>query len=132
MTAQTHDHSVPATPAATGSARPRWLLPAIIAAAVVGALVVLGVVSLSAVLYIGLFGGMLLMHGGGHGGHGGHGGPADQGGSTTSDADGLSQRSHGSHSQPAGSKARLDDRAANHEKASETTDHDQHTSHGCH
>lgn len=55
----------------TTSARPRWLLPGLAVAIIVGALVVAGVLSLSTVLYAGLLGGMLLMHLGGHGGHGG-------------------------------------------------------------
>jgi hypothetical protein len=74
MTADAHDRSMQAGPATRGSARPRWLLPALIGSAVVGSLVVLGVLSLSAVLYGGLIGGMLLMHTGAHGGHG-HGDP---------------------------------------------------------
>ena len=138
MTAQAHDHSLPAAPpapATTGSTRPRWLLPALIGTAVVGSLVVFGVLSLSTVLYAGLFGGMLLMHTGGHGGHAGHEGGGTHEGhgeGPRSDAVDLSQRSHGSHSEPTGSRAGLDDQAANHEKASETDDHDQPSSHGCH
>lgn len=55
--------------------RPRWLIPVTIAATVAIVLVLTGLVSVSAVLYAGLFGGMMLMHLGGHGGHGGgHGG----------------------------------------------------------
>jgi hypothetical protein len=52
---------------------------------VAAALVIAGVVPLSAVLYAAMFGGMLLMHlgGHGHGGHGrapgGHGAPGDHG-----------------------------------------------------
>lgn len=56
------------------STRPRWLLPSLAVGVVVAGLVVTGVVPLSSVLYVGLFGGMMLMHLGGHGMHGGHGG----------------------------------------------------------
>lgn len=146
MTAQGHDHSMheaaqrPAIQAARAGAvrqagQPRWLWPAVAAGLVVTGLVIAGVLSLSTVLYIGLFGGMLLMHAGGHGGHGGsggHSGHEDHGGSTTSDTEALSHGSHGSQSERPGSVAGLDDRATNDPKASETDDHDQHSSHGCH
>ena len=95
MTAHVHDHSTQAGPAATGSTRPRWLVPALVGGVVVGSLVVFGVLSPSVVLYGGLIGGMFLMHAGGHGGHGGHGGGAahqGHGGGTASDAKDLSQR----------------------------------------
>ena len=85
MTAHTHDPATHADspgpgPAATDgtapktSTRPRWLLPGLAVGIVASALVVAGVLSLSTVLYAGMFGGMLVMHLGGHGGHGGHGG----------------------------------------------------------
>ena len=60
-----------------------WLLPALAIGVLAIGLVVAGVVSLSTVLYAGAFGGMLLMHLGGHGhghGNGGHGGGAHGGG----------------------------------------------------
>ena len=140
MTTQIHDHSMheagqrPASRAARGDAvrqagQPRWLWPAVAAGIVVTGLVIAGVLSLSLVLYIGFFGGMLLMHGGGHGGHSSH---EDHGGGPTSDTEALSQRSPGSQSEQPSSAARLDNRATNDPKASETVDHDQHTSHGCH
>ena len=145
MTAQVHDHSMhepgppPTIQTAQGDAirqagQPRWLWPAVAAGIVVTGLVISGVLSLSAVLYIGLFGGMLLMHGGhgGHGGSGGHGGHEDHGGGTTSDTEALSHRSVGSQPEQSGSAAGLDGRAMNDPKASETDDHDQHSSHGCH
>lgn len=83
MTAHTHDPATHADspgpgPAATDgtatktSTRPRWLLPGLAVGIVASALVVAGVLSLSTVLYAGMFGGMLVMHLGGHGGHGGH------------------------------------------------------------
>lgn len=53
--------------------RPRWLLPVLVVAVLGIALVWSGVLSASAALYAFAFGGMLLMHAGGHGGHGGHG-----------------------------------------------------------
>ncbi len=91
MTVHAHDPSVDpaddAVDAPTGatsdggtSTRPRWLLPGLAVAIVVAGLVVAGVVSLSTALYAGLFGGMLLMHLGGHGMHGGHGGGGGHGG----------------------------------------------------
>jgi hypothetical protein len=125
MTAHAHDHSAQSAPTATRSARPRWLLPALVVGVVVGALVVFGVLSPSAVLYGGLIGGMLLMHAGGHGGHGGHGdhgGGTGQGGhgshggeagGSTSDAVNLSRRSLGSQPGPSGSGEGPDDRALN-------------------
>ena len=62
---------------ATGSTRPRWLLPAVVGAIGVAVLVWYGILSPSAVLSGGLIGGMLLMHAGGHGGHAGKGGHGD-------------------------------------------------------
>lgn len=137
MTAQAHDHSTHAAPATTGSARPRWLVPALVVV-VVGSLVVFGVLSPSVVLYGGLIGGMVLMHAGGHGAHGGHGGPGGgathQGhdGGTPSDAKDLSHRSHGSQPGQPGSDAAPQDRASSNPNGIETQDHDQHSSHGCH
>ena len=63
------------------SSRPRWLLPALVAVGIAVALVLAGVVSLSTVLYVGMFGGMMLMHVGGHGDHGAH--RANSGGEQT-------------------------------------------------
>lgn len=74
MTAHVHDDQEAASPVGQKRARPRWLLPALIVAIVAGGLVLAGVVPLSTVLYGGLFGGMIMMHVGGHGGHGGHDG----------------------------------------------------------
>ncbi len=134
MTPQAQDHSrhtvdQRAAPRATA---PRWLLPGLTAAVVVAGLVLAGVVPLSAVLYIGLFGGMLLMHAGGHGGHGGGGSARDREDDMPPDSEDLSHRSHGAQPERSGSTAGLDDRATNDPKASETQDHDEHRSHGCH
>ena len=114
MTAQAHDHvalgpshhaSAPsAIDRAPGArARPWRPLAAVIATLVVGGLVVAGVVPFSTVVYLGLFGGMLLMHAGGHG-HGAHTGHAtasngDHGTSPTpqAGAEGDEHRSHGCH-----------------------------------
>lgn len=68
---RTVDGSAPAVLLAAIS-RSRWLVPGVAIATLMGALVVTGVLSVSTVLYIGLFGGMMLMHLGGHGMHGGH------------------------------------------------------------
>lgn len=54
--------------------RPRWLMPGVVVVLVGGALVAAGIVPLSAALTAVMFGGMILMHLGGHGMHGGHGG----------------------------------------------------------
>ena len=143
MTAHVHDPAVhdestgPAGAAlrrdSTMSARPRWLLPGVLVAVIVAGLVVAGVLSLSSVLYAGLFGGMILMHTGGHG-HGGHagGGHAGHGDGTTNDAEDLRQGSSRSQPVQSGSDARLEERAAKAPMTSEKTDHDQHGSHGCH
>ncbi len=137
MTVHAYDHPTQAAPSATGSARPRWLLPALVGGVVVGALVVFGVLSPSAVLYGLLIGGMLLMHAGGHGGHGGgsgqrgHGGHGGGAGGPTSDDVNLSRRSPGSQANSSGSGEGLDDRAWNDPNGSETH-HDQRSSHSCH
>lgn len=151
MTAQVHDHTPneaaprPAKQAARAGAigqagQPRWLWPAVAAGLVVTGLVMAGVLSLSTVLYFGLFGGMLLMHVGGHGSHGGHGGSGgssgssahDHGSAPASDTEALSHRSHGAQSDSPRSAAGPDDGATNDSTASETDNHDQHSSHGCH
>lgn len=105
--------------------RPRWLVPGLVIALIAGGLVVGGVVSLSAVLYTGLFGGMILMHTVGHGGggHGGHG--------TSRDAD-LSPHSSGSQPAGPGSPERLEERGASESTASETGRNDRPKAHGCH
>ncbi len=78
------------------ASRPRWLLPGLAVGLVAASLVVGGFLSLSTVLYFGFFGGMILMHVGGHGGHGGHASHGGQDtreghdGDATPDAHGLS------------------------------------------
>ncbi len=67
MTVRTHDST-----GTRRSGRPRWLGPLAVAAVIAAVLVLAGVVTLSTVFYAGLFGGMILMHVGGHG-HAGHG-----------------------------------------------------------
>ena len=74
MTSHAHE-----TQDAKQSPRPRWLMPALAVGAVAIALVVAGILPLSAALYGGAFGGMMLMHLGGHGAHGGGGGHAAHG-----------------------------------------------------
>lgn len=115
MTVQAHDQvalgpshhaSAPsAVDRAHGAPARRWWRPlaAVIATLVVGGLVVAGVLPLSTVVYLGLFGGMLLMHAGGHG-HGAHTGHAtasngDRGTGPTpqAGAEGDEHRSHGCH-----------------------------------
>jgi len=158
MTAHAHDpgahqggpHAEPVERAApTTTSRPRWLVPGLVGAAIVGGLVVAGVVPLSTVLYAGLFGGMILMHvgGHGHGGHGGHGGqggghrehgggPAGEGRNLRSDgtdaAADLSARSGGAQPRGSGSVAGLDERVRDDSTTSETEQHDQPRAHSCH
>lgn len=67
MNVRTHDGA-----STRRSGRPRWLGPLAVAVVIAAVLVLAGVVALSTVFYAGLFGGMILMHLGGHG-HGGHG-----------------------------------------------------------
>ena len=120
MSSQGHDASSPvdADPAIRITV-PRWLVPALLAAAIAGALVVAGVVSLSAVLYAGMFGGMMLMHVGGHGG--GHHG-----------AGSLRQPSGGAQPHGPTSDRGLDGRAPTDERGSETHNDDRHRPPGCH
>lgn len=138
MTTHAHDPSIeradpaPGGTTATGHPeaafrRPGWLLPALAVGLLAIGLVVAGVVSLSTALYAAAFGGMLLMHVGGHG-HGGHGGGEHGGGEHGND---LSRGSGGSQQQRTGSGDELDDRAANQPNRTENDD-DQHSSHGCH
>lgn len=117
LAAHTRNTEPPGRPASTLS-RPWWLWPAVAAALVAGGLVLAGILSLSAVLYAGLFGGMLLMHTGGHGGHGSHGGDARQ------------ANSHGGHS--SGTDDPADDRTAVDAETTGERRSDKHTSHGCH
>lgn len=89
MTAHLHDPSLDAVDSSSDGSLPTerpeslptrrwWLLPTLIAGLLAVGLVIAGLVSPSTAISAGLFGGMLLMHLGGHG-HGGHGG----GGPTT-------------------------------------------------
>ncbi len=128
MTVHAHDpaaHGGETLPAAraterrsTTGARPWWLVPGVVVAMVVGALVIAGVLPLSIVLYGALFGGCVLMHVVGHGGHGGGGhathgdGHAAHDGTTTSEVEDLRQPSPGSQGEWAVSKAGLEDRPA--------------------
>ena len=129
------DESRPRGARATGggartSTRPRWLLPALGAGTIAAALVVAGVLSFSSVLYLALFGGMFLMHAGGHGsrdgGHDAHG--AEEAG----DAQDLRRPSSSSQPTAPDSEGGLDAPAPLDRTGSEADDHDQHGSHGCH
>jgi hypothetical protein len=89
------------------------------------------------VLSVGLFGGMVLMHTGGHGGHGAHGGHAgsgnrsgDRGGASREED--LSQRSPGSQPGRSRSAGGVDDRASNDPNGSGKHDHDQRNADSCH
>ena len=141
-----HPESVGAEGGPMTASRPRWLLPALVVAIIAGGLVVAGVVPLSTVLYAGLFGGMILMHAGGHS-HGGHGGGHDGGGhgggehggrgralpgAGVNDANDLSRRSSGDQPAASASAAGLDRRALDNPTTSESDDHAQHRAHGCH
>ena len=145
MTAHAHDPAAHTDgrrplPAGTGAtkataARPRWLMPGLLVVIAAAGLVVAGVLSLSTVLYAGLFGGMILMHVGGHGGHGSHGGGrgghGDHGDDPTN-AEDLSARSPGPQAPGSVFKGELEDRASTDRRGNETDDHDQHSSRGCH
>ncbi len=137
MTTHAHDPSIegadlaPGGTTATGHPdaairRRGWLMVALAIGLLAIGLVVAGVVSLSTVLYVGAFGGMLLMHLGGHG-HGAHGGGAHGGGQ----ANDLSRGSGDPQHEPTRSGDELDDRAPNQPHRNESHD-DQHSSHGCH
>ena len=137
MTTHVHDPSIegddfgrggttaPSHPDAA-SRRPGWLLPALTIGLLGIGLVMAGVVSPSTALYAAAFGGMLLMHLGGHGhgapGHGAHGG---------GQANDLSRGSGDSQHEPTGSGDEPDDRGPNEPHRNESHD-DQHSSHGCH
>jgi hypothetical protein len=114
------------------------LLPAGAAAVVLFALVALGVISLSTVLYAGLLGGMVLMHVGGHGGHSGHSRPVDGGPhrrlgvGTAAVTDDLSERSARSQPDDPRATAGSDPRTTTDPDRNEKHDHDQHSSHACH
>ena len=112
--------------------RPGWFRPALAGGFVVLALVVTGTVPLSTVLYVGLFGGMILMHLGGHGSHGSEGSHKGQGAGTTSDSEGLSHRSHRSQPGRPASDGAPTGRASIHSNRNEPHDHDQPSSRGCH
>lgn len=142
MTAQTHDPAAttdsrrpsPRSPGVTSvtANRPRWLLPGLLMVFIAATLVVAGVLSLSTAIYAGLFGGMVLMHVGGHGGHGAHqGGHAAQRESTP-DPETLSADSSGPQAPRSDSERELVDRASTNRHGNETEDHDQHSPHGCH
>ena len=141
MTAHVHDpaahrggspahHS--AGSASTTSVRPRWLLPGLLITFVAGGLIFLGILSLSTVLYAGVFGGMILMHAGGHG-HGGHvsAGHAAHSGETGR-AEELSGGSSDTQPPRPGSVARLGERPTSDSTTSEIEHDDQHSEHGCH
>ena len=132
MTAHVHDSSTHhtrgedgAVPAgqATGSTRPRWLLPALVGAIAVAVLAAYGVLPLSAVLFGGLFGGMLLMHVGGHGGH--------EGGTPSATED-FRHPSGGSSPDRTDFDAGPDQSATNEPNGIETHGHAERSSHGCH
>jgi hypothetical protein len=111
-------------------------MPSLAVGIVAVGLVATGVVSLSTVLYAALFGGMILMHvgGHGHGGHGGHTGSSGHSGhrADASRGDDLSQPSPGSQAASPRSSSGLEDRASDDSKGSETHDHDQRNTHSCH
>lgn len=115
-------------PAMETASRPRWLMPGVAVVLVAGGLVAAGVLSLSTVLTLGLFGGMMFMHLGGHGMHGGHGGGGGHGGhdDRTSDANALDR------DRDARDDVAPDGEAdANHEGRKMAGD-GQRSTHGCH
>ena len=122
------DEATGASPAvrANGSTRPRWLLPALAGGLVVAVLFAFGVVSPSAVLYGGLFGGMLLMHFGGHGHHHGHGG------GTTGGVGDVGRPVSGALSDQTGHDAGPDHAPPDAQSGSESEGNAERGSHGCH
>ena len=145
MTAHVHDPAMhPVDEAVDGpagdpsretSTRPRWLMPGIAVGVVVAGLVVAGVVSLSTALYAAMFGGMLLMHLGGHGMHGGHGGGGHGGHAGGGSSDGRASSEPQRMSQPdePGSAAgESGDGGPDEGRRIEAPQHDQRGSHGCH
>jgi hypothetical protein len=145
MTAHVQDPSMPVgeaidthpgdTRAGRTSTRPRWLVPGIAVGVVVAGLVLAGVVSLSTALYAGLFGGMLVMHLGGHGMHGGHGGGGHggpPGGGSSSDGRAPSKPQRMSQPDEPGSLGETGNVDPDEGPGIETPQHDQRGSHGCH
>ncbi len=135
MTAHVHDSSTRHTDDANGavpavrsggSTRSRWLLPAVAGGLVVAVLVAYGILSPSAVLYGGLFGGMLLMHVGGHGNHHGHGG------GTTSGAGDVGRPVSGALSDQTGRSAGPDHAPSDALSESESEGNAELGSHRCH
>lgn len=116
------------------ASRPRWLVPGLVVAAIVGGLVVGGALPLTTVVYAGLFGGMILMHAGGHGGsHGGGGADRHQGPQDgAEDAAGLGDRSSGRPVSGAGSTTGLDERAQGESTTDTINSDDQHRPRSCH
>jgi hypothetical protein len=142
MTAHVQDPSMPVdeaidthpgdTRAGRASTRPRWLVPGIAVGVVVAGLVLAGVVPFSTALYAAMFGGMLVMHLGGHGMHGGHGGgdhAGPPGGASSSD--GRAPSKPGTMAQPAdqGSAGETGTAVPDGNGAHEQS---QHGSLGCH
>lgn len=145
MTAQTHDPEIhpvdesgdrPASdPSREASTRPRWLVPGIAVGLVTAGLVAAGVVSFSAALYFAMFGGMMLMHLGGHGMHGGHGGGGHAGharggssdGRVSNDAQRMSQPD-----EPSSGAGESGDGGPDDGLGVEASRDDQRGSHGCH
>ena len=145
MTAHVHDPAMHPVDEATGaqpgdgsargtSTRPRWLMPGIAVGVVVAGLVLAGVVSLSTALYAGLFGGMLLMHLGGHGMHGGHGGGGHAGHAGGGSSDGRASSAPQRTSRPDEPGAAQETRHQGPEDGRGVERHqdDQRGSHGCH
>ena len=135
MTVHSHQMETPTQSRSTPAERPRWLVPILVGVPLVGALLAFSVVSPATLLYVALFGGMMLICMGGHGGHGGHDGDnADMGhAGHRGPSNGPDLSSHSSHAQPAdgGSTTPLSERASG-TPTSETGNDDQHSSHGCH
>ena len=145
MTAHVHDPATtPVDDAGDGpvgsssremSTRPRWLMPGIAVGVVVAGLVLAGVISLSTALYGAMFGGMLLMHLGGHGmhgahgggGHGGHRSGGSSGGRASSEPQRMSQPD-----EPGSAADESGDRGPDDGPGIEAPQHDQRGSHGCH
>ena len=127
-----HDH-IPASgnPGRGSGTRSGWVMPGLLVTLAAGGLVAADVVSLSAVLYAGLLGGMMLMHLGGHG-HAFHGGGRSADSTGRSEDAVLSRRSFESQDQAPASRAGSEQRAANDTSTTESSDDGQHDAPGCH
>lgn len=128
------DAAMDATNAGGTSTRPRWLVPGLAIGIVVAALVAAGVVSFSTALYAAMFGGMMLMHVGGHGMHGGHrgGGHEAHGGGASPDGPASDAPQGPPQLEGSGSAPETSPEGSADGRGREAQPHEEPRSHGCH